>query len=82
MKEWGDDESSESMEPTEEVPLIRLGESQLERWVHGWWWEKPGVDSRDEGKPTERNNLLFVEKMNADRRASVTKDEERVLRAG
>jgi len=77
-----DDESGESMEPTEEVPLIRLGESQLERWVHGWWWEKPGVDSRDEGKPTERNNLLFVEKMNADRRASVTKDEERVLRAG
>jgi len=24
---------------------------------------KPGVDSRDEGKHTERNNLLFVEKM-------------------
>jgi len=25
--------------------------------------EKPGVDSRDEGKHTGRNNLLFVEKM-------------------
>jgi len=25
--------------------------------------EKPGVDSRDEGKHTERNDLLFVEKM-------------------
>jgi len=25
--------------------------------------EKPGVDSRDEGKHTGRNDLLFVEKM-------------------
>jgi len=25
--------------------------------------EKLGVDSRDEGKHTERNDLLFVEKM-------------------
>jgi len=25
--------------------------------------EKPGVDSRDEGKHTGRNNLLFVKKM-------------------
>jgi len=25
--------------------------------------EKPGVDSRDEGKHTGRNNLLFVEKI-------------------
>ena len=25
--------------------------------------EKPGVDSRDEGKRTGRNDLLFVEKM-------------------
>jgi len=25
--------------------------------------EKPGVDSRDEGKHIERNDLLFVEKM-------------------
>ena len=24
---------------------------------------EPGVDSRDEGKHTERNDLLFVEKM-------------------
>jgi len=30
-----DDESSESMEPMEEVPLIRLGESELERLVRG-----------------------------------------------
>jgi len=25
--------------------------------------EKPGIDSRDEGKHTGRNDLLFVEKM-------------------
>jgi len=29
------DESSEAMEPMEEVPLIRLGESELERLVRG-----------------------------------------------
>ena len=42
---------------------------------------KPGVDSRDEGKHTGRNDLLFVED-DVDGRASVTKDEERVLRGG
>ena len=42
---------------------------------------EPGVDSRDEGKHTGRNDLLFVEKM-TDGRASVTKDEERVLQGG
>jgi len=30
-----DDESGESMEPMEEVPLIGLGESELERLVSG-----------------------------------------------
>ena len=30
-----DDESGESMEPMEEVPLSKLGESQLERLVRG-----------------------------------------------
>jgi len=45
--------------------------------------EKPGVDSRDKRKHTGRNDLLFVEKMMyIDGRASVTKDEERVLRGG
>ena len=44
---------------------------------------KPGVGSRDEGKHTGRNDLLFVEKIDdVDGRASVTKDEERVLRGG
>ena len=35
---------------------------------------EPGVDSRDEGKHTGRNDLLFVD--DVDGRASVTKDEE------
>ena len=30
-----DDESGESMEPMEEVPLIQLGETELERLVRG-----------------------------------------------
>ena len=33
------DESGEVMEPMEEMPLIRLGESELERLVRGWWRE-------------------------------------------
>ena len=31
-----DDESGESMEPMEEVPLIELDEAELERLVRGW----------------------------------------------
>ena len=42
---------------------------------------EPGVDSRDEGKHTGRNDLLFVKK-DMWMPASVTKDEERVLRGG
>ena len=42
---------------------------------------EPGVDSRDEGKHTGRNDLLFVKKMMW-MGESVTKDEERVLRGG
>ena len=31
-----DDECGESMEPMEEVPLTRLGESEMERLVRVW----------------------------------------------
>ena len=44
--------------------------------------EKPGVDSRDEGKHTGRNDLFIRREDDVDGRASVTKDEERVLRGG
>jgi len=42
MKEWWviDDESGESMEPMEEVPLKGLGESELERLVRAWLTER------------------------------------------
>jgi len=54
-----DDESGESMEPMEEVPL--------KNWVsHSWRdecvvdGEKPEFDSRDVEKHTGRNDLLIV----------------------
>ena len=43
-----DDESGESMEPMEEVPLKELGEAELERLVRGWrreagsWFQRRG----------------------------------------
>ena len=44
---------------------------------------EPGVDSRDEGKHTGRNDLYVIRREDdVDGRASVTKDEERVLRGG
>jgi len=42
--------------------------------------EKPGVDSRDEGKAYWKERS--VREDGVDGRASVTKDEERVLRGG
>jgi len=64
MKEWGVmvDESGELIEPTEEVPLKKLGESQLERLVRGWRREAGSWFQR-RGKHTERNDLLFVDKV-------------------
>jgi len=43
----------------------------MNRWVRTWDWykvaeEKPGVDSIDKVKHTEKNDLLFVEKMLVD----------------
>ena len=58
-----DNESGESMELMEEVPLEELGEAELERLVRVSDGGEPGVDSRDEGKHTGRNDLLFVKKM-------------------
>ena len=43
-----DDESGESMQPIEEVPLVELGESELERLVRSWrreagsWFQRRG----------------------------------------
>ena len=46
-----DNDSGESMEPMEEVPLVRLGESELERLVRGW---------RREASVTEQHRLVPV----------------------
>ena len=49
-----DDESDESMELMEKVPLKELGESELERQVHGWrreaasWFQRRGEAYRKE----------------------------------
>jgi len=48
-----DDESGESMEPMEEVPLKELRESELERLVR-FDGEKLEVDFRDERKRAGR----------------------------
>jgi len=52
-----DDESGESMELMEEVPLIRVDESELERGDV----EKSEVDSRDEGKPYWKEREAVVQ---------------------
>ena len=76
-----DDESGESMEPMEQVPLIQLGEAELERIVRGWrrgagsWFQRRGEAYWKERSVIRRED-------DVDGRASVTKDEERVLRGG
>ena len=57
-----DDESGESMELMEEVPLEELGEAELERLVRGW---RTGAGSwfQRRGEAYGRNDLLFVKRM-------------------
>ena len=57
-----DDDSGESIELMEEMPLKKLDEAELEILVRGRR-RGPGVESRDEEKHTGRNDLLFVKKM-------------------
>ena len=74
-----DDESGESMEPIEEVPLIQLGEAELERLVRGWWrGDGSWIQRRGEAYWKERSVIRRED--DVDGRASVTKDEERGLR--
>ena len=82
MKEWGvmDDEIGESMGvgPMEEVTLIRLGESEMERLVRGWRREAGSWFQR-RGKAYWRERSVIRREDDVDGRASVAKDEERVL---
>ena len=76
-----DNESGELMELIEEVPLKELGDAELERLVRGWrreagsWFQRPGEAYWKERSVIRRED-------DVDGRASVTKDEERVLRGG
>ena len=75
------DGSGASMELMEEVPLKELGESELESLVRGWqreagsWFQKRGEAYWKEWSVIRRED-------DVDGPASVTKDEERVLRGG
>ena len=57
-----DDESGESMELMEEVPLKELGEAELERLVQGWqreagnWFQRRWVTVT-----AQRSDLLLVQ---------------------
>ena len=75
-----DEESGESIELMEDMPLKELGEAELERLVRDWrrgagsWFQRRG-----EAYWKERS---VIRKDDVDGRTSVTKDEERVLRGG
>jgi len=49
-----DDETGESMEPIEEVPLVGLGESELERLVRG------STEGSRELIPETRGSILKI----------------------
>ena len=75
------DESGELMELMEEVPLKELGDAKLEKLTVRGWRREAGswFQRRGEAYWKERS---VIRKDDVDGRASVTKDEERVLRGG
>ena len=80
-----DDESGELMElmeeVMEEVPLKELGDAKLERLVRGWRREAGSWFQR-RGEAYWKERSVIRREDDVDGRASVTKDEERVLRGG
>ena len=71
----------ELMELIEEMTLKELGESELERLVRGWRREARSWFQRLEEAYWKERSVIRRED-DVDGRASVTKDEERVLRGG
>ena len=72
VEEWAgvmDDESGESMEPMEEVPLKVLGESELERLVRGWrrgagsWFQRRREAYWKEGSVIRREDYVDDERV-------------------
>ena len=76
-----DDESGELMELMEEVPLNELGDAKLERLVRDWRREAGSWFQR-RGEAYWKERSVIRREDDVDGRASVTKDEERVLRGG
>ena len=76
-----DDKSGESMKLMEEVPLEELGEAELERLMRGW---RRGAGSwfQRRGEAYWKERSVIRKEDDVDGRASVTKDEESVLRGG
>ena len=70
-----DDESGESMELMEEVPLKELGDAELDRLVRGWWREAGSwFQRRGEAYWKERSVIRREDDVGG--RASVTRDED------
>ena len=76
-----DDESGESMERMKEVPLKERVKSELERLVRGWR-RKAGSWFQRRGEAYWKERYVFSREDDVDGRASVTKNEEQVLRGG
>ena len=76
-----DDESGESTELMEEVPLKELGDAELERLVRGWRREAGSWFQR-RGEAYWKERSVIRREDDVDGRASVTKDVERVQRGG
>ena len=74
--------SGESLELTEEVPLTGPGESELQSLVCGWWKEARSWLHRQCEAQWQEQTVIRREDDVDGGRASVTKDEERVLRKG
>ena len=76
-----DDESCESMELIEEVPLKELREAELQRLVRGWQREaKSRCQRRREAYWKEQSFIRRED--DVDERANVTKVEKQVLQGG
>ena len=76
-----DDESGELMELMDEVPLKELGEAELARLVRGLQREARSWFQRW-GKAYWKKPSVIRSEDDVDRRESLTKIEERVLRWG
>ena len=76
-----DDESGEFMELVEEVPLKELTDAKVERLVRSWRREAGSWFQR-RGEAYWKERSVIRREYDMDGRASVTKDEERVLRGG